>query len=419
MLTISKKVLWLWFTILSVGLILIPIARLDAYLTIYCIIMFFFASWCVLSIKNRVINTLMIFSLFYAILLGFGPMILYYENFSYYVETGLYIILAYLCFVIGYHFSGRISFKRKIRSMLCPEKYNSQSIMLISIILYCIGISAYILYFAKNWNTIYGSNLENGRVVAMTGNGLLLWLGRLAWLAVYMIYEQRIIHDKYKKITNTVIVIASIFSILMGFRSALVDAVLILFFMKNKKEEIPIRKMLIIAVALFVFVGLYGMLRSGRGTVVDSLINEFKVSSVNLNYILSNFPNKVSYQMGATYLMDIQALFDDNVDGVTQWLKEVLKLNFSGGGVTPTIIGEFYFNWGNIGVVSGMLLVGLIIKKIDQAYRNQNNSIFLSCIFLGYIRSIIRGGIGNCTMILLIYITGYYCCCFIANRIKI
>ena len=418
MLKVKPKVLIIWNIVLVSTLVIISSVYRDTYLFTYWFILFLFATWCVFNIRNRIVDTLRVFSVFYVVLFAFGPMILYIEGYDYYREVGNFIIISYLCFAIGYRFCGRGKIKHNQYKIFRPAN-KPKAVLIIALIVFCVGMGAYSIYFVKNWHYIFTADLENGRVAAMTGNGLFLWLGSLVWLSVYMMYEQSFINGRYKKVTYLMFAGSAIFSILLGFRSALVNPILVMFFMKNKKKEIPMRKIMVLALVLFAFVGVYGAIRGGGGSSYDSLLLEFKVSSVNLNYILNTFPSKAKYQMGATYLMEFQSLIDNNVVGVTMWLKNVLDLNFSGGGVTPTLIGEFYINWGIIGVLIGMTLSGALFRRIDRAYRNPNNSIFLSCLILGYIRPIIRGGYANSIVNLLVYIIGYCGCQFAAKRIKV
>lgn len=417
MLKVERKVLIIWNIVFVSALAISSLIYRNTYLLLYCFILFLFASWCVLSIHNRIIDTFRVFSAFYAVLLAFGPIILYIEGHDYYREVGNLIIISYFCFALGYSFGGSGKIKHNRHKMFLPAN-NPKSVLIIALIVFCIGMGAYSIYFIKNWRYIFAVDLENGRVAAMKGNGLFLWLGSLVWLSVYMMYEQCLINGRYKRVTYLMFAGSAIFSILLGFRSALVNPILVIFFMKNKKREIPIRKMAALALVLFAFVGVYGAIRGG-GSSYASLLHEFKVSSVNLNYILNTFPSRVKYQMGTTYLMEFQSLADDNVVGVTMWLKNILNLNFSGGGVTPTLIGEFYINWGIIGVLIGMTFSGAIFKRIDVAYRNPNNSIFLSCLILGYIRPIIRGGYANSMVTLLVYVIGYCGCQLVAKKIKV
>ncbi len=418
MLRIRREVFLIWSIVLISVLIFIANVFDDTYMKAYFFLLFVFASWCILSIRNRIVDTLRVFTIFYFILFAFGPFILYIEGYDYYKEVGNLIIISYLCFIIGYQYGGRGHIKKRIKNIFNPS-HNGKSLLLVSIFVFLVGMFSYAVYFIKNWHSIFIDDLENGRVEAMTGNGLFLWLGSLVWLAVYMMYEQYLIDGKYKRITYLMFFGSAIFSILLGFRSALVNPILVMFFMKNKKKEIPIQKMVFLALALFAFVGIYGAIRGGGGSSFDALLGEFKVSSVNLNYIINAFPKNIKYQMGATYFFDFLSRFNPNIEGITTWLKNVLKLSFSGGGVTPTLIGEFYINWGMIGVLIGMLISGSLFKRVDKMYRNPYNSVFLSCLILGYIRPIIRGGIANCMITLLVYVIGYCCCQIIAKKIKI
>lgn len=417
MLKLNRKAFIIWVFVLMGTIMLTFFTYKDIYLSVYWLILFIFVTWCFASIRKRILNTLLVFSLFYIVLFAFGPMLLYKQGLDYYRSVGNYIIISYLFFAIGYCVGGRKIFKHKATDIFLPSD-NYKTIYLISVIIFLIGSIAYSLYFVKNWLYIFIADFNSGRVDAMKGNGLLLWTGSLVWLSVYMCYEQSLINGHYKVSAYCMFAIAAIFSVLLGFRSALVNPILVMFFMKNKKKEISLQKMAILAIILFGFVGIYGAVRSGGGSSIDSLLNEFKVSSVNLNYIFECFPDKVNYQMGKTYLLDFVTLVDDNTEGTTSWLKEILGLHFSGGGVTPTIMGEFYINWGLIGGVIGMTLTGCVFKRIEQSYQNPHNSLFICCLFWGYIRPIIRGGWANSIVNILFYIIAYCGCQFIAKKCK-
>ena len=316
MLKANRKAMTIWFFAFIGIIMLVNFTYRDTYLRLYWMVIFIFVTWCLMCIQKRIINTLVVFSIFYFILFAFGPMLLYKQGLDYYKSVGDYIIISYLFFVVGYCFSGRKTLKLKLFSIFQPSN-NYNTIYVISIVVFLIGMISYCIYFVNNWHNIFVADFNSGRVDAMKGNGIFLWLGSLVWLSVYMVYEQLLINGHYKKSTYSMFIIAAFFSILLGFRSALVNPILVMFFMKNKKEEIPLKRMGILAVALMIFVGVYGAVRSNDSSTVDSLLNEFKVSSVNLNYIFEYFPNKVNFQMGKTYLLDFVRLVDDNVEGTT------------------------------------------------------------------------------------------------------
>lgn len=415
---LKKSILYIMiFVILLIFLLMIHTNQ-ELYFIFYWTVLSLFTLFCIAKIKNNIINAFLVFSVFYTVLFFLGPYILYIQGFDYFSVVGNYFLFSFFFFTIGYFFANRYVNTKKIIFSIKPTR-DYKTIFFISVILFCVSSLAYLLYFFKNWNYIYIDDFENGRVNAMTGNGLFLWIGSLIWLAIYMLYEQFLLNGYYKKTVILMFTTAAIFSVLLGFRSALVNPILILIFMKNKNEKIPIRIILSLTLILFVFVGAYGSVRAGNSSFLSSLIGELKVSSVNLKNILSDFPEKLDYQLGKTFVFDFLTLFNDDIEGTTSWLKSVLKLSFSGGGVTPTIMGEFYINFGNFGVMMGMFLLGIFFNFIEKSYQNPHNSIFLCCLILGYIRPILRGGIGNSLISILVYIIGYYCCQYFAKKINI
>ena len=80
MLQIKRKNFMIWSFVLICTMMLILFTLKDIYLSVYWIILFVFASGCILCIKKRIVNALLVFSVFYVVLFAFGPMLLYKQG---------------------------------------------------------------------------------------------------------------------------------------------------------------------------------------------------------------------------------------------------------------------------------------------------------------------------------------------------
>ena len=130
------------------------------------------------------------------------------------------------------------------------------------------------------------------------------------------------------------------------------------------------------------------------------------VNDINLNYVFSTFPKKVEFQHGYTYLINILMLKPGPDLDFTLWLKEQIGITFNGGGVTPTILGEFYMNFGNLSMYIGMFFLGILGEKLDN-YFNCNNKNFISSFYVWQFAHCASGGIANVMIIVILFTIVY------------
>lgn len=62
----------------------------------------------------------------------------------------------------------------------------------------------------------------------------------------------------------------------------------------------------------------------------------------------------------------------------TMWLKEQTGIMFSGGGLTPTILGEFYLNFGFSAIFIGMFILGVYSVFLNRYFvKHKENELHL------------------------------------------
>ena len=89
----------------------------------------------------------------------------------------------------------------------------------------------------------------------------------------------------------------------------------------------------------------------------------------NYEYILDNIPDKSPYLFGSSlmkifYVMIPRQLWLDKPSGVQELIVQQHNNLFVGGtSQTTTMIGEFYWNFGLIGVIVGMAFWDMFVKE--------------------------------------------------------
>lgn len=390
--------------ILAGCLLLVAVIVFGLDITIYIVAVLAFGLFAFAISKKEMLSVPFVaFVALFVVLLA-GPPILKILGYGYYRRLILVYLGVLIVFFTAYWASGRvIVLKRRGKVIGARERAVKNAL---GIIVFIIGLIATIYYIAINVDLLFGSNANDGRVTALQGNGLISYIGKLMWLGIFIQYEDKNLIRSRKYFLAVEVVISSLLSLALGFRSALIDAVLVLLFMKNTKQRISSRTICVIGLILLGVVLVYGVARDGHVSIMavgDKLANELRVNSVNLNNIFETFPSKHPFQMGGTYLINLKMLMPGPDIDFTLWLKEALSLSFSGGGVTPTIVGEFYINWGWFGIVIGMTIFGMLCNILNRYYQ-ASSSCLIPSLLLGYLRSIITGGIANVFLILVMYI---------------
>ena len=129
--------------------------------------------------------------------------------------------------------------------------------------------------------------------------------------------------------------------------------------------------------------------------IVKEFYSILQSGSVNINYIYEEFPESTPFQFGNTFLINLKMLLPGPDMDFTLWLKDTIGISFSGGGITPTIIGEAYLNFGYFGIILFMFLIGVIGNYLNSRYYVDKQNVvwivYVTVIMIGAF----RGGIAN------------------------
>lgn len=383
----------------------------------YRLLYVFVMSYSILTIfyvnkyKKNIICIKTIFIGLFSIMIGLSPLF-YYLNFGKLTaNNGCSIIYQFAMILIAY-ISMLIGFKVNFSQNKNNSKKKSDSyILLFSVVLNCIALLFNVIYFIKNKSFLMNGNLGAGRIMAQSGNGILILLSSLDLPGIGLLYKYNQNTHKKKYLLIFFVIVSFVFSIIRGSRTKLVRCLILLLLMYNSKNRIKPKSMLKFCVFAIIGLTFLQMIRTnmsnGNIDFFSSIYNILDVGSINLNYVYDIFPKKMPFQYGYTYLINLIMMLPGEGIDFTLWLKKIIGIDFAGGGVTPTIIGESYMNFGYIGIIFVMFFMGIIGNILDKKYENTTSDKFWVSYFIVIIIDVFRGGIANIEVSLFTYITLY------------
>ena len=190
--------------------------------------------------------------------------------------------------------------------------------------------------------------------------------------------------------------------LLTGFRADAGWYVVTLLFSLWLTGRRPSATLIVAALAALavVFAGVV-LVRSGGqldGGLSSIAMNVIGVHVSNETIIFRFFPDHHPFVLGLTYVMNFITLLPGHQPDVTLWLKETMGFEFAGGGVTPTIAGEAYINFGYVGLAIVAIATGAAIALTERIPRHHATGVVLMALLAAGIAHSIPGGIGNVTI---------------------
>lgn len=391
------------FLIVLVALNIINGNTMEQHTIIYVFIYALGLSLFVYKEKKSLLSINTLFLLMYSLMFGLSPLFYLINNNSFLVHNNSIITNQYLFCVIGlivFILGTRIPFKRKKtveqsdKDVNMKNKYNYY----IALFLIIVSTISNAIYILTNANNFFSGDLESSRISATSNSGLILLISGLNMLGNALLFDYCVKTGKKKKILIVSIVLYVFIYIIRGSRTPILRLFIIFALIYNKKKKISIKTLLLLFSFIVLLIPTLQIVRSylsGESiTFIKTLFNNLQVGSVNFNYIYEKIPSEIPFQYGSTFLINIKMLLPGSDPDFTLWLKDVLGLSYAGGGLTPTIFGEGYINFGVIGGYVEILVMGLISNVLTYNYKNKNEcfwSIYFSVILL----DVFRGGFAN------------------------
>ena len=216
-----------------------------------------------------------------------------------------------------------------------------------------------------------------------------------------------------------VTVVSSATLIVSGFRAPVGTLFICMIVMYAGKKKMPMGRIVFYGLLCIIGVSVLGEIRTtmsgGVSCTLTSLFTSLYVGNININYMYNTFPGKVDFQYGYTYLINFLMLLPGPDLDFTLWLKEQVGITFSGGGLTPTIIGEFYINFGEAFIFIGLFILGVFSVYLNRYFKRHKES-FLAVFYVWQFAHCVSGGIANVSVTVLLYTIVYKCLIMLPYR---
>lgn len=328
---------------------------------------------------------------------------------NFFDQQCLFILISYYIFLIATTFfsnDNKIDYSEKNVIKMPDNKILHYSKM-ISIIMIGISFILEALYLVKNKNLLFGGSLESGRITAMASNGVFLYGMWLGTFGLAMLYEIVLRKNFSSRIFWIICIIHMLSISLIGFKSRIIVLSLFLLLIHNRYKKIKSKNVIKLGIVGVFLVGALTIARNSMSGVesssfIETIVTSFANGSINIYYVLHQFPKYTSFQYGYTYLINFIMLAPGSQPDFTIWLKNQIGITFSGGGVTPTLLGEAWLNFGFFGIIMNFFLVGLLCNRLDKWYYKTKNVYFV-VLFVWVVTSSVRGGFANSLINLIIY----------------
>jgi len=321
--------------------------------------------------------------------------------------ASMVLLIGLMMFAIGYSLSrGAITAHGQIKNRLSEAK-----LLLFSILILFLCLVSFFIFF-KTSGFIFNdvSDLSQKRFSESDG-------GRLSNLNYYL--YRVVLFCKAPMYFLFFIIISgkrsgiSVFGVL--FFIALFLNLFVTFFVSNKAGvvlpfadllvmymlmvgKIDFRKLLSIGFIVVVLIGMIASFRGGDAVADYSFLDKifggrYFVDVTKTAHIINAFPSPIEYFYGKSLIGWVNVILPESLrldsiyfSGLGQYLGQYV-FGYAASGVPPGIIAEFYINFGMAGVVIGMFIVGMLLKRIHIfLFSRVNHVLFLICYAIVTVR---------------------------------
>lgn len=84
----------------------------------------------------------------------------------------------------------------------------------------------------------------------------------------------------------------------------------------------------------------------------------------NIEWIVNWFPKRNNYMLGGSVFYDLSIFLPGHNDNFGSYLKELFSLDFTGGSITTSLVGQAYIDFGMFGVAIIPFFIGYISQKV-------------------------------------------------------
>ena len=132
--------------------------------------------------------------------------------------------------------------------------------------------------------------------------------------------------------------------------------------------------------------------RSLPGGIVMNLVG---VLTTNEALVIDAIDHRIGNLYGLTYVWNFHPLLPGSQPDMTTWIKDHLGVRFEGSGITPTLAGDAYFNFGWLCVPVVGALIGSALAVLGRVQTTAPTHALVLAVATAAIVHAIPGGLGS------------------------
>ncbi len=343
------------------------------------------------------------FPLIYSLFYGPGVLVIGYQDFPQPLEQRLLwlVSLGLVSFVVGVMLSKELRFRR---SFVLTYRVAPAAMLLIFVGYFLtLLIGAYILL--TNTDLVLGNRdfNESRTLIIQRVGAPLLYLFRtnaifflLCFIFLNELGRMYGLGRTMRPIAIVMFFVSAIAASFTGYRINVLILVLSTVILYNMAiQRIKLRSLIVLFTLSVLFLVGYGALRIQRDVTAFSLFGNLALESYlpafNTIRVIEDNP-----QFHGRYLLNaFLTLLPGEQVSMGLLLKERLGLNFEGGGFAPSILGGLYIDFGFLGTIMGMFLLGMFSGIFYRVvcHRKTATGLVAYSFWMSYLLFAIRGGL--------------------------
>jgi oligosaccharide repeat unit polymerase len=362
--------------------------------------------------KREVFSPYIFFPIFYLLWMGGGYLINFYGHtlFShmFYSQIAFLILLAYLSWFIGLHFPKiKLSPPSPQAAPLAegiPQGFGYDRTTHISLLITIIGLLFSALFYSQAISTLLSGPIEETRYTMTFGRGYLSYLANSVTIAIPIYIGTKWYFRKSLNIVDYMLIMLPVVLMAISLSRAPILWYIISFIIIYHyiKKPISLKKGILFAILLFVLSIAIILVRAPGTTFLERILIEIRVHVLNLSLYLNNLDTvgNLNFQ---SFILNLSMLLPGHQPDFGLWLKDKLGLNFLGGGISVTLIGEGMMNARLLGVIIEFFVIGYILNIMYGRFRRfySLRNLFIYFILISRAVSAINYGLSKEIIVIL------------------
>ncbi len=341
--------------------------------------------------KRDIFSPYIFFPMFYLLWMGGGYLVNFYEHTlfysAFYSRIAFLILLSYFCWLIGLHFP-KIKFTPpSVRSAplvgVLPNGIGYERTIQFSALVAVIGLLFSAVFYTQSIKTLLSGPIESTRYSITFGRGYISYLANSVTIAVPVYIGTKWYFDKKLTIVDYCLMALPVMLMSISLNRAPILWYIISFIVVYHyiKKHISFKKGMFFAFLLFLLAIGIILIRAPGTTFIQRILIEIRVHVLNLSLYLNNL-DKVGNLNFQSFLLNLSMLLPGHQPDFGLWLKERLGLNFLGGGISVTLIGEGMMNARLFGVILESFFLGYLLNIVYGRFKQSFSLRYLFIYFI-------------------------------------